>query len=137
MTVAIFPDTEDKRILQNLTSFSLNRSFKDKGALSPSFLFFLRSLVSWILPSPSTKILFLRVTVSPSRLSVAVLVHYSDQEIFFKLFNFICKRFSWSRIDDCEKPTRQFYFCMVAVKIIICFFSWNFLYFSYSSYLAS
>ena len=25
--LAIFPDTEDKRILQNLTSFSLNRSF--------------------------------------------------------------------------------------------------------------
>ena len=24
---AIFPDTEDKKILQNLTSFSLNRSF--------------------------------------------------------------------------------------------------------------
>ena len=26
-SLAIFPDTEDKRILQNLTSFSLNRSF--------------------------------------------------------------------------------------------------------------
>ena len=25
--LAIFPDTEDKKILQNLTSFSLNRSF--------------------------------------------------------------------------------------------------------------
>ena len=25
--LAIFPETEDKRILQNLTSFSLNRSF--------------------------------------------------------------------------------------------------------------
>ena len=25
--LAIFPDNEDKRILQNLTSFSLNRSF--------------------------------------------------------------------------------------------------------------
>ena len=25
--LAIFPDSEDKRILQNLTSFSLNRSF--------------------------------------------------------------------------------------------------------------
>ena len=26
-TLGIFPDSEDKRILQNLTSFSLNRSF--------------------------------------------------------------------------------------------------------------
>ena len=26
-SLAIFPDTEDKKILQNLTSFSLNRSF--------------------------------------------------------------------------------------------------------------
>ena len=26
-TLAIFPDSEDKRILQSLTSFSLNRSF--------------------------------------------------------------------------------------------------------------
>ncbi len=25
--LAIFPDNEDKRVLQNLTSFSLNRSF--------------------------------------------------------------------------------------------------------------
>ena len=25
--LAIFPDSEDKKILQNLTSFSLNRSF--------------------------------------------------------------------------------------------------------------
>ena len=25
--LAIFPDTEDKKILQNITSFSLNRSF--------------------------------------------------------------------------------------------------------------
>ena len=26
-SLAIFPDSEDKKILQNLTSFSLNRSF--------------------------------------------------------------------------------------------------------------
>ena len=26
-SLAIFPDSEDKRILQNLTSFSLNRSY--------------------------------------------------------------------------------------------------------------
>ena len=41
--LAIFPDTEDKKILQNLTSF--NRSFKDKEVLFSTYHYFFYNLI--------------------------------------------------------------------------------------------
>ena len=47
-SLGIFPDSNDKKILQNLTSFSLNRSFKDTTIFFSTFHSLLRRVISHV-----------------------------------------------------------------------------------------